>query len=303
MAEPAPRLWCAFHVIGEAACLRLDCCDRWRRQTRLGFLMPRRLSYILLMAFGRQVYAATAQALGALTNDAAQTLLYKHLGGGNPDGGMMGAVAAMTASADEAVGALVAELVGQKNQLRHSAPTRYVFDGRVRDLERWLFHDGWSVDNEGRLVAAGAAVEETTGVRDNLFEELTASGLDADHALERALNEAADAFRSDPPDFNESTTKVRIALETVARRAAPALAARRGIASPVDSWGATLTFLRIDAQLLTLQEEQTLAAMYTLISPGAHRPTGLTDEEWARLARTFALSATYFLLRKYRTAP
>jgi hypothetical protein len=25
---------------------------------------------------------------------------------------------------------------------------------------------------------------------------------------------------------------------------------------------------------------------------GAHRPVGLTDQEWARLARTFALSAT-----------
>jgi len=34
--------------------------------------------------------------------------------------------------------------------------------------------------------------------------------------LDRALNEAAEAFRSQPPDFNESTTKVRIALETAA---------------------------------------------------------------------------------------
>jgi hypothetical protein len=39
-----------------------------------------------------------------------------------------------------------------------------------------------------------------------------------------------------------------------------------------------------------------------LINPGAHRPTGLTDEEWASLARSFALSSTSFLLRNYRTA-
>lgn len=269
---------------------------------RSWLLKPRRLNYIVLVAFGRQVYAATAQALAALSNDAAQTLLYKHLGGGN-GGGMMGAVEAMTGSADEAVGALIAELVVQQNQLRHSAPTRHVFDSRVNDLQRWLFHDGLSVDHEGHLVTVGAAVEEATGIRDQILEELTASGLDADHALERALNEAVQAFRSNPPDFNESTTKVRIALETVARRAAPAIAGRRGIPAPADTWGSSLTFLRISAQLITLQEEQTLAAVYTLISPGAHRPTGLTDEEWARLARTFALSATYFLLRKYRTAP
>ena len=46
------------------------------------------------------------------------------------------------------------------------------------------FHDSWSVD-DGRLVALGAAVEEATGVRDLLLDELAASGLDADHALER----------------------------------------------------------------------------------------------------------------------
>lgn len=204
--------------------------------------------------------------------------------------------------ADESVASLIAELVEQRNQLRHNAPTRHVFDTRVRDLERWLFHDGLSVD-DGRLVALAAAVEEATGVRDLLLDELAASGLDVDRALERAVNDAAQAFRSEPPDFNESTTKVRIALETVARRAAPALAARSGIAPPADSWGAALAFLRLNGGLLTVQEEQALSAVYTLISPGAHRPTGLTDEEWARLARTFALSATYFLIRKYRTAP
>ena len=51
----------------------------------------------------------------------------------------------------------------------------------------------------------------------------------------RALNEAAEAFRSRPPDFNESTTKVRIALETIARRAAPTIAAHRGIPAPGDT--------------------------------------------------------------------
>ena len=66
-------------------------------------------------------------------------------------------------------------------------------------IERWLFHDGLSV-NDGRLVALAPAVEEATGIRDRLLEELAASGLDADRALDRALNEAAEAFRSQPPD-------------------------------------------------------------------------------------------------------
>lgn len=162
---------------------------------------------------------------------------------------------------------------------------------------------GWSIDESGRLVPVDAAVEEATGVRDLLADELVASGLDGDNALRGALNDAAQAFRSTPPDFNESTTKVRIVLETIARRVGPAIANRQGVAPPADTWGAALAFLRTTAMLISVQEEQTVASMYTLISPGAHRPTGLTDEEWARLARTFALSAAYFLLRKYRTAP
>jgi hypothetical protein len=73
------------------------------------------------MAFGRQVYAASAQALGALSNDAARTLLYKHFGVENPDAGMMAYVALMTESGDDAVGGLIAELVAHRNQLRHNA--------------------------------------------------------------------------------------------------------------------------------------------------------------------------------------
>src|SRR6266545_833782 len=54
---------------------------------------------------------------------------------------------------------------------------------------------------------------------------------------------------------------------------------------PGDTWGAALGFLRMTARPMTVQEEQAVSAVYTLISPGAHRPVGLTDEEWARLAR------------------
>jgi hypothetical protein len=41
-------------------------------------------------------------------------------------------------------------------------------------IERWLFYDGLSV-NDGRLVALAPAVEEATGIRDRLLEELAAS--------------------------------------------------------------------------------------------------------------------------------
>ena len=180
----------------------------------------------------------------------------------------------------------------RRRRIRHSAPKQHVLIPELA-IERWLFHDGLSV-NDGRRVARVPTVEAATGIRDRLLEELAASGLDADRALDRALNEAAEAFRSQPPDFNESTTKVRIALETIARRAAPTIAAHRVIPAPGETWGAALGFLRMTAQLMTVQEVRAVSAVYTLISPGAHRPVGLTDEEWPALrARSHSAPHTF----------
>ena len=106
----------------------------------------------------------------------------------------------------------------------------------------------------------------------------------------------------EPPDYNDSTTKVRIALETTARRAATQRAAAGGAPYPADTWGNALAYLR-NAGVLEVDEEQMLARVYTFISPGAHIPAGVTDEEWARLARTFALSSCYFLLKKHEATP
>jgi hypothetical protein len=70
------------------------------------------------------------------------------------------------------------------------------------------------------------------------------------------------------PDLNASTTDVRIALETIARRGAIRLALRRGSpAAPDDKWGAALVYLRSEG-LITREAEQGIAAAYTFISPG-----------------------------------
>ena len=127
------------------------------------------------------------------------------------------------------------------------------------------------------------------------------SGLDADGAIKAAIDNSSKDFVAQPPDFNGSITKVRIALETIARRAAAALATKTGKSYPEDSWGKALQFLRL-AGTIEPSEEEILARMYTFISPGAHVPKGVTAEEWARLARTFGLSSAYFLLRKYLAA-
>lgn len=104
-------------------------------------------------------------------------------------------------------------------------------------------------------------------------------------------------FVADPPDYNGSITKVRIALENAARRAARAIA-ETDDGYVDESWGKALYFLH-NAGVIKKQEEEMLARVYTFISQGAHISMGVTEEEWARLAHTFGLSSAYFLLRKY----
>ncbi len=175
-----------------------------------------------------------------------------------------------------------------------------MFESGIQDLERWVLHDGWIVES-GTLVRVTPAAEEATGVRDKFIHDLATSGLDEDGAIKTAVENSSKDFVAVPPDFNGSTTKVRIALETVARRGATALAKKNGVNYPEDSWGKALQLLR-STGVIEPDEEAILGRVYTFISPGTHVPKGVTAEEWARLARTFGLSSAYFLLRKYLAA-
>lgn len=177
---------------------------------------------------------------------------------------------------------------------------KHIFDDAVRDLARWALHDGWTAEGNA-LVRLAPTAEEATGIRDKLIDELATSGLDADSSIRDALDRSARAFVADTPDFNASITQARIALETLARRGAAAVALAKGLDYPEDSWGRALHLLKA-GEVLTVDEEQILARMYTFVSPGAHVPKGVSHEEWARLARTFAVSSTYFLVRQIGVA-
>lgn len=234
----------------------------------------------------RQVIASIGQVLGSLLGDGAGVLIYKHLGLRPQEltRGVLGYVEALESADPAAVNELLKEMVREASAIRSGAPTKYVFDGHWRELERWLLHDGWLIEDR-QLVRVAPAVEEATGVRDALIEELAASQLDQDRGIRTRIEDAAQAFVREPPDFNASVTNVRIALETTARRAATFRSRHGGPPYPTDSWGAALAYLR-NVGVLTLDEEQVLARVYTFISPGAHVPAGITEEEWARLFHT-----------------
>jgi len=230
-------------------------------------------------------------------------LIYKHLGvywdeftSGNDE-----FLRVLITAQSDSVNSLVGEIIREKYAVRVDALNKTAFEGRWREIERWLLHDGWVIE-DGQLVRLTPEAEEATSVRDRLIEELKSSDLDNDGAIRKCIEESAKSFMAEPPDYNEATTKVRIALETIARRTATKVAdTKGGVAYPEDSWSKALAFLR-KADVLELEEEQMMVRVYTFISRGAHVPVGITGEEWARLARTFGLSSSYFILKKYEAA-
>lgn len=248
------------------------------------------------MIFSHHTRGAIAQVLSTISDQAAETFLYKHLNELRPRSYLHLIVAAPS----ENLKTMVIEILANNKILYKEAPTKHVFVSGVEELKRWVLHDGWIVEN-GSLVRVTPAAEEATGIRDKFLQDIQASGLDGDGAIGKAVEESSKSFIADPPDFNGSSTNVRIALETIARRAAIATAKKKGSGYPEDSWGKALYFLRAIG-VIEQPEEEILARVYTFISPGAHVPKGITEEEWARLARTFGLSSAYFLLKKYKAA-
>jgi hypothetical protein len=199
----------------------------------------------------------------------------------------------------EEMKSMLIEMLAGNAMLRSAAPGKHVFDDAIDDLKRWIFHDGWIVEGTDILRITPMA-EEVTGVRDKLLEDLDKSGLDNDTTIRALLDYSSKDFVAQPPDFNGSITKARIAFETVARRAAREIALTRNADYSEDSWGKALQLLN-SQEVIDPREEKILSQVYTFISPGAHIPKGITAEEWARLARTFAVSSTYFLLQKFMT--
>jgi len=243
--------------------------------------------------FSHQTRGAIAQVLSTVSTSAAETFLYKHLNIFR----VASILPLLISAPPDALMAMLTELLVNNKILYAAAPVKHVFVSGIEELKRWALHDGWIVDGCA-LVRVTPAAEEATGIRDKFLQDIQTSGLDGDGAIKTAIENSSKSFVAEPPDFNDSTTKVRIALETVARRAAASIANKSGGGYQDYQWGKALEFLRTEG-VIEIQDEKILSMVYTFISPGAHVPKGVTAEEWARLARTFGLSSAYFLLRKY----
>ncbi|MES2251381.1 MAG: hypothetical protein V4645_29205 [Pseudomonadota bacterium] len=192
---------------------------------------------------------------------------------------------------------VVAEVVATQGDLRARVNPKHRFDERMHDLKQCLLLDGYAVES-GKLVQIDPSITDAAPLEDDLITALQASGTPRTQEIIGKIGDSAQAFRATPPDYNAALVNARVALETLAVDVAADVASR--LPSPatynVSKWGEVLAFLRSSGEV-TVEEEKGLAGVFGFLSPGAHRPVGIPEDQMTRLGRSFALNMCWFLLK------
>ncbi|NVZ83282.1 hypothetical protein HX836_15840 [Pseudomonas yamanorum] len=194
---------------------------------------------------------------------------------------------------------VLAEVIATPGDLRARVNPKYRFDERMHDLTQCLLLDGYIVTNK-TLIKGDPSITNAPPIEDDLILALQNSGAPRKDDIIARINDSASAFRATPPDFNASLVNARVALETLAVDIAAHVASRMTNPPPYDpsKWGMVIQFLRISGEI-TVEEEKGLAGVFGFLSPGAHRPVGIPEDQMTRLGRSFALNMCWFLLKNH----
>ena len=198
---------------------------------------------------------------------------------------------------DDQILSLLEEIARTESDLRARVEKKYRHDDRFGDLRRCLQLDGYIIENK-QLTQTDPSISDAPSLDDDLLQELRTSGL-SDAEIVAKINSSSELFRASPPNYNACLNDIRVALETLAKAIA---AAQQSASSPSydqTKWGSVIGFLKT-VGFITQEEEKGLAGVYGFVSPGSHRPVGLSEEQMARLGRSLALGMCWFLVKSYR---
>ena len=196
---------------------------------------------------------------------------------------------------------LLDEIGRTQGDLRTGVNPKYRYEERFHDLQACLELDG-QVFEDGRLVPLDPSIAETPPVEDDLTSEIRASGLPEAGAIIQKLEDSAQAFRSVSVNYNACLNDSRVALQSLATSIARARSATYPHLFDPTKWGSVLAHFR-STRFITDEEERGLAGVFGFVSPGSHRPLGLSDQEFARLGRSFVLGMCWFLIKQFRAMP
>ena len=207
-------------------------------------------------------------------------------------------VDALNAAAEPQVSSLLEEVFRTSRDLYSRVRSGRRYDERFDDLKRCLQLDGYLVEG-GKLIPVDPFIVDSPPVEDDLTRELEGSGLPKCSDVLRKLSDSTDAFRASTPDYNASLNNARVALETLAIVIAEARLPAHPGSVGCHKWGSVIAYFR-STDFITVEEECGLVGVFRFVSPGSHRPVGLSEEEFARLGRGFVAGMCWFLVKKYR---
>lgn len=212
---------------------------------------------------------------------------------------LQGLLNTLRALDDRTLMLLLTEVVATLGDLRVRVNPKYRFDERLHDLTQCLLLDGYIVQNR-KLSQTDPSIADAAPLEDDLVLALQGSGAPRAQEIIAKIGDSAESFRATPPDYNAALVNARVALETLAVDVAADVASRTpGPASYNPAkWGEVIAFLRTSGEI-TLEEEKGLAGVFGFLSPGAHRPVGLPEDQMTRLGRSFALNMCWFLLKNH----
>jgi hypothetical protein len=164
-----------------------------------------------------------------------------------------------------------------------------------------LLLDGYVFDNR-KLVPLDPSITEGPPLEDDLIRELNASGLPGAGEVIQKLEQSAQAFRGSPPNFNSCLNDARVSLQSIATQIAKVRLASHPVSFDPTKWGAVIAYLK-STDFITDDEEKGLVGVFGFVSPGSHRPLGLSGQEFARLGRSFVAGICWFLVKRYRAVP
>lgn len=213
---------------------------------------------------------------------------------------LMALMSILRSVSDETVFSILDEITRTSGDLRSRVNPKYRYDERLADLNRCLQLDGYLISDK-QLIQADPSISDAPPLDDDLTRELQVSGLPQATEIIRKINESSESFRAPIPNYNACLNDIRVALETLACSIAYTRALTGSPTYDPTKWGSVISFLKTIG-FITLEEERGLAGVYGFVSPGSHRPLGLSEEQMARLGRSLALGMCWFLIKSYMTA-
>jgi len=249
---------------------------------------------------GKRTRYSLAQFLELYKPDFVVVLLGKHtlhssVGDNNL---LIDVLRSIRNATDDQVLSLLAEVARTNGDLRARINPKYRFDERFSDLCRCLQLDGYLIEGK-EIRQTDPSISDASPLEDDLIDALKASGLTKVETITKKINDSSESFRTSPPNFNACLNDIRVALETLANAIAVTRQANGTPSYDQTKWGSTIGFLR-QMEFITHEEEKGLAGVYGFVSPGSHRPLGISEEHMARLGRSLALGMCWFLVKTYQ---